>query len=129
MPRSAYSGRQLLVGYWGQNRAGHANGQPKYEKPLLEVCQTTKYDILAVSYVVVFFDERNKGNIKFLMEPSISLPRYLRNQSHLEVGPRQSNDTTSTMLNCFIDGHPFSSSVDLQCLIAMKIMVMSAFVI
>ena len=129
MPHSSYSGRQLLVGYWGQNRAGPANGPPNYEKPLLEVCQTTKYDILAVSYVVVFFDPRNKGNIKFLKEPSISLPRELRNQSHLEVGPRQSNDTTSTMLNRLIDGNTFSSCVDLECRVAMKIMVMSALVI
>ncbi|CAH3167259.1 unnamed protein product, partial [Porites lobata] len=40
-------GRQLLVGYWGQNGAGPANGRPNWEKPLSEVCQTTKYDILA----------------------------------------------------------------------------------
>ena len=46
------------------------------------------------------------------MEPSISLPRDLRNQSHLEEGPRQSNDTTSTMLNRLIDGNTFSSCVD-----------------
>ena len=117
------------MGYWGQSRTGSAKGQPNYEKPLLEVCQTTKYDILAVSYVVAFFDSRKKGNIKFLMEPSISIPRDLRNQSHLEVGPRQSNDTTSTMLNRFIDGNPFSSCVDLECCVAMKIMIMSALVI
>lgn len=61
VPRSTYSGRQLLVGYWGQNGAGPANGPANYEKPLFEVCQTTKYDILAVSFVVVFFDSRNKG--------------------------------------------------------------------
>ena len=61
VPRSTYSGRQLLVGYWGQNGAGPANGPANYEKPLVEVCQTTKYDILAVSFVVVFFDARNKG--------------------------------------------------------------------
>ena len=60
-PRSTYSGRQLLVGYWGQNGAGPASGPANYEKPLLEVCQTTKYDILAVSFVVQFFDSRNKG--------------------------------------------------------------------
>ena len=63
------------------------------------------------------------------MELSISLPRHLRNQSHLEVGPRQSNDTTSTMLNRFIHGNPFLSCVDLECRVAMKIMVMSAVVI
>lgn len=60
-PRSTYAGRQLLVAYWGQNGAGPANGRPNWEKPLLEVCQTTKYDILAVSFVVVSFDPRNKG--------------------------------------------------------------------
>lgn len=60
-PRSTYSGRQLLVGYWGQNGAGPANGPANYEKPLFDVCQTTKYDILAVSFVIVFFDARNKG--------------------------------------------------------------------
>ena len=61
VPRSTYSGRQLLVWYWGQNGAGPANGPANYEKPLVEVCHTTKYDILAVSFVVVFFDARNKG--------------------------------------------------------------------
>jgi len=61
VPRSTYSGRQLLVGYWGQNGAGPANGPANYEKPLAEVCRTTKYDILAVSFVIVFFDSRNKG--------------------------------------------------------------------
>ena len=45
----------------GQNGAGLANGRPNCEKPLSEVCQTTKYDILAVSIVIVFFDPRNKG--------------------------------------------------------------------
>lgn len=60
-PLSAFSGRQLLVGYWGQNGAGPAHGPANYEKPLIEVCKTTKYDILAVSFVVVFFDSRNKG--------------------------------------------------------------------
>ena len=60
-PLSASSGRQLLVGYWGQNGAGPAHGPANYEKPLIEVCKTTKYDILAVSFVVVFFDSRNKG--------------------------------------------------------------------
>ena len=60
-PRSTYAGRQLLVGYWGQNGAGPANGPANYEKPLLEVCRTTKFDILAVSFVIVFFDARNKG--------------------------------------------------------------------
>ena len=60
-PRSTPAGRQLLVGYWGQNGAGPANGRPNWEKPLSEVCQTTKYDILAVSFVMVFFDPRNKG--------------------------------------------------------------------
>ena len=62
VPRSTYSGRQLLVGYWGQNGAGPANGPANYEKPLAEVCRTTKYDILAVSFVIVFFDQRQKGN-------------------------------------------------------------------
>ena len=61
VPRSTYSGRQLLAGYWGQNGAGPANGPANYEKPLFEVCQTTKYDVLAVSFVIVFFDSRNKG--------------------------------------------------------------------
>lgn len=61
VPRSTYSGRQLLVGYWGQNGAGPANGPANYEKPLVEVCETTKYDIIAVSFVIVFFDARNKG--------------------------------------------------------------------
>ena len=60
--RSTYSGRQLLVGYWGQNGAGPASGPTNYEKPLVEVCQTTKYDILAVSFLIVFFDQRQKGN-------------------------------------------------------------------
>lgn len=50
-----------MVGYWGQNGAGPANGPANYEKPLLEVCRTTKYDILAVSFLIVFFDARNKG--------------------------------------------------------------------
>ena len=50
-----------MVGYWGQNGAGPANGPANYEKPLLEVFRTTKYDILAVSFVIVFFDARNKG--------------------------------------------------------------------
>ena len=62
VPLSTYSGRQLLVGYWGQNGAGPASGPANYEKPLVEVCRTTKYDILAVSFVIVFFDQRQKGN-------------------------------------------------------------------
>ena len=50
-----------MLGYWAQNGAGPANGPANYEKPLLEVFRTTKYDILAVSFVIVFFDARNKG--------------------------------------------------------------------
>jgi len=79
VPRSTYSGRQLLVGYWGQNGAGPANGPANYEKPLFEVCQTTKYDILAVSFVIVFFDSRNKGlpalNFAYHCETPVS-PEY-----------------------------------------------------
>ncbi|XP_029213854.2 acidic endochitinase SE2-like isoform X2 [Acropora millepora] len=78
-PLSAFSGRQLLVGYWGQNGAGPAHGPANYEKPLIEVCKTTKYDILAVSFVVVFFDSRNKGlpalNFAYHCEDSVS-PEY-----------------------------------------------------
>lgn len=74
--RSTYAGRQLLVGYWGQNGAGPANGPANYEKPLLEVCRTTKYDILAVSFLIVFFDARNKGmpalNFAYHCETSVS---------------------------------------------------------
>ena len=64
-PRSTYSGRQLLVGYWGQNGAGPSSGPANYEKSLLEVCQTTKYDILAVSFLIIFFDLR-QGGIYFI---------------------------------------------------------------
>lgn len=76
VPRSTYSGRQLLVGYWGQNGAGPAHGPANYEKPLVEVCRTTKYDILAVSFVTVFFSQRNKGN------DALTLLKVLR---HLQV--------------------------------------------
>ena len=68
VPRSTYAGRQLLVGYWGQNGAGPANGPANYEQPLFEVCKTTKYDILAVSFVIVFFDSRNKGKVLIFLE-------------------------------------------------------------
>ena len=54
-------GQPSVGGLLGQNGAGLANGRPNCEKPLSEVCQTTKYDILAVSFVIVFFDPRNKG--------------------------------------------------------------------
>ncbi|KAL9978993.1 hypothetical protein ACROYT_G016582 [Oculina patagonica] len=80
VPRSTYAGRQLLVGYWGQNGAGPANGPANYEKPLAEVCQTTKYDIIAVSFLTEFFDKRQKDempglNFAFHCETSVS-PEY-----------------------------------------------------
>ncbi|KAK3748058.1 hypothetical protein QZH41_004202 [Actinostola sp. cb2023] len=56
-----YTGRQRLVGYWGQNGAGPANGPANYEKSLAETCRTTKYDIIAVSFVISFWDLRDKG--------------------------------------------------------------------
>ena len=61
VPRSTYSGRQLLVGYWGQNGAGPSSGPANYEKPLIDVCRTTKYDIIAVSFLIIFFDQRQGG--------------------------------------------------------------------
>jgi hypothetical protein len=57
-----YTGRQRLVGYWGQNGAGPSNGPANYEKSLAETCRTTKFDIIAVSFVIIFWDSRNKGN-------------------------------------------------------------------
>ncbi|KAJ7372412.1 hypothetical protein OS493_018915 [Desmophyllum pertusum] len=80
VPRSTYSGRQLLVGYWGQNGAGPANGPANYEKPLTDVCKTTKYDIIAVSFLTQFFDKRQPDdlpglNFAFHCETSVS-PKY-----------------------------------------------------
>lgn len=58
---AASTGRQLLAGYWGQNSA--VGQKIDNEKPLKEVCQTTKYDILNVAFLDGFFDSRNKGKI------------------------------------------------------------------
>ena len=40
----------LLVGYWGQNGAGAQHGQ--IEANLGDVCRTTKYDRLIVSFLL-----------------------------------------------------------------------------
>ena len=53
---------KLLVGYWGQNGAGPSKGQEGYGKPLKEVCDTTKFGIINLSFLIWFFDHRNKGN-------------------------------------------------------------------
>ncbi|XP_031573002.1 acidic endochitinase-like [Actinia tenebrosa] len=78
--RENYTGRQRLVGYWGQNGAGPANGPSNYERSLAETCRTTKYDIIAVSFVIIFWDSRNKDslpslNFAYHCEKSIS-PQY-----------------------------------------------------
>lgn len=54
---TASTGRQLLAGYWGQNSVGAHQD----EKPLKDVCQTSKYDILNIAFLDVFFDTRNQG--------------------------------------------------------------------
>ena len=58
---SSSPGRPLLVGYWGQNSAGPANGPANNERPLKDVCESTKYDVLAVAFVDSFWDVNNEG--------------------------------------------------------------------
>ncbi|XP_068675805.1 uncharacterized protein [Montipora foliosa] len=65
---SSSPGRPLLVGYWGQNSAGPANGPANNERPLKDVCETTKYDVLAVAFVDSFWDVNNKDQL-----PSLNL--------------------------------------------------------
>jgi len=67
-----------MVGYWGQNSTGPSVGDPsKYEKPLKEVCQTTKYDILNLAFLNIFWDSRNEGKSKPRL-PSCMSKRILR---------------------------------------------------
>ena len=54
---------KLLVGYWGQNGAGPSKGKEGYGKPLGEVCQTTKFDIVNLAFLIWFFDSRNKDKL------------------------------------------------------------------
>ncbi|XP_020620108.1 acidic endochitinase-like [Orbicella faveolata] len=59
------TGRQLLAGYWGQNIAAVRPGNDN-EKPLKEVCQTSKYDILNIAFLSAFFDSGNQDSLPAL---------------------------------------------------------------
>ena len=64
---TASTARQLLAGYWGQSLV---HGNP--EKPLKEVCQTTKYDILNVAFLHIFFDTGNQGKKRVVQGGSLA---------------------------------------------------------
>ena len=56
-------GKHLLVTYWGQNSVG-TSYQENPEKTLKEVCENKKYDIIITGFVVTFFGENNKGEVR-----------------------------------------------------------------
>eukprot|EP01121_Diplochlamys_sp_Union-15-3_P006604 TRINITY_DN17098_c0_g1_i1.p1 TRINITY_DN17098_c0_g1~~TRINITY_DN17098_c0_g1_i1.p1 ORF type:complete len:341 (-),score=61.22 TRINITY_DN17098_c0_g1_i1:10-1032(-) len=67
-----------LVMYWGQDSAG--NRYPNnLEKPLAQVCSYPGYDIINIGFVIIFFDQNNKGQLpglNFANHCTTSFPGY-----------------------------------------------------
>ena len=51
-----------IITYWGQNGIWNHNKDPNgFEKGLSHFCENSNYDVINLSFLNVFFDERNKG--------------------------------------------------------------------
>lgn len=54
--------RHRLVAYWGQNAVYNMKKERQYwEKDLVHFCQNSKYDVVVLAFMHVFFDKRQKG--------------------------------------------------------------------
>ena len=54
--------RHRLVAYWGQNAVYNMKKERQYwEKDLVHFCQNSKYDVVVLAFMHVFFNKRQKG--------------------------------------------------------------------
>ena len=79
---AVFSKTPLLVTYWGQNGAGPAHGPANYEKPLIDQCRYGKFDVIAVSFLHIFFG-RSEGMLRIkkpsgLLVLTIRIPKGIR---------------------------------------------------
>lgn len=59
--------RHKLVVYWGQNAVYNAKKERQYwEKDLTHFCQNSKYDVVVLAFMHVFFDARQKDSLPAL---------------------------------------------------------------
>ena len=61
---AAFVNSHKLVAYWGQNGIYQWNKEPKFfELGLMHLCKNSKYDTIALAFINVFFDPRNKDRM------------------------------------------------------------------
>ena len=71
--------RHKIVTYWGQNAVYNSMKARQYwEKDLAEFCRDYNYDVIALSFLNVFFERRNKGK-KILKNKEFHLDIILAN--------------------------------------------------
>ena len=71
--------RHKIVTYWGQNAVYNSMKARQYwEKDLVEFCRDYNYDVIALSFLNVFFERRNKGK-KILKNKEFYLDIILAN--------------------------------------------------
>ena len=64
---SVTSSNHKLVAYWGQNGIYHQIKElPYYERDLNYMCKHTQYDVIALAFLHIFFDVRNKDDMPAL---------------------------------------------------------------
>ena len=61
------SKKHRLVAYWGQNGVYHQTKKlPYFERDLNYMCEQTKYDIIALAFLNIFFDDQNEERMPAL---------------------------------------------------------------
>jgi len=61
------AGKHKMVVYWGQNAVYNQHREPsRWEKPLSHFCTQTRYDVVVLAFMHIFFDGRQKDSMPAL---------------------------------------------------------------